>query len=317
LPDNKDLILFQNISIFMKGRIDLEDVKNDPELSDIDNTVKVMILEYDKNKIKNKADEKFIRDIFAEEVSSDEKIIDEISHIKHEINSTGINDISAEWVKDWHEKRQKNMGSGDTKANEIKDFITRSLQSDLKPNEIDKPTERKKGMSRTLFVRYLSLSAAAFLGGFIILRTLLPTFNSESLFNSFYEPLDAISPTTRGVNSDESDSFISAIENYKLGKYQEASAGFSELIKKSNSAVAPRFFMGITQMALGNYDQSIIILNEISGSSVEFKKEATWYLGLAYLKTGEKERASTCFEMLVKTPGFYSERAKKILRRLK
>jgi hypothetical protein len=46
-------------------------------------------------------------------------------------------------------------------------------------------------------------------------------------------------------------------------------------------------------------------------------KEAQWYLGLSYLKTGEKTKAIPYFEILSKSEGFYQNQAKKLLRRLK
>ena len=83
------------------------------------------------------------------------------------------------------------------------------------------------------------------------------------------------------------------------------------------SVIAPRFLMGITQLAMGKYDQAIHLLGSIAGRSVEYRKEAFWYLGLTYLKTGEKESAANCFEFLSKSPGFYCDRSKKLVRRLK
>ena len=50
-------------------------------------------------------------------------------NIKHEIRNNNINEISAEWVKEWHEKKQRN-GGRDPKTEEIKDFITSSINSD-------------------------------------------------------------------------------------------------------------------------------------------------------------------------------------------
>jgi tetratricopeptide (TPR) repeat protein len=313
--NHDDSALFGKISEYMKGRLDLEDVRNDPALPKTEEAVKEMISDYNKNISGNKDNEKFIRDIFSEEVP-EEKIFDEISHIKQEIGNSKLNEISADWVKKWHEKRQKN-GGRDPHTEEIKDFITSSLKSDVSEPVKSLYDGIKKGLSRPLFVWYVSLSAAALIGAIFLVRSLLPSYNPEKLFNSYYEPMDVVSPVTRSGNSNETGSYASAIGSYKIGDYQSAATGFSEAVLKDPSLISPRFFLGLTQLALENYDQAINLLTGISGRSGEYRKEAGWYLGLAYLKTGEKEKAAECFELLAQSPGFYRERSEKILRRLK
>ena len=75
--------------------------------------------------------------------------------------------------------------------------------------------------------------------------------------------------------------------------------------------------MGISQMELGNYDQAVKMLEDVVSRQGEYLKEARWYLGLAYIKTGNTEKAAGCFEILAGTPGYYNLRAREILRRLR
>jgi TolA-binding protein len=313
LPSSEDLAIFGTVTDYLKGRQDIEDVKNDPALSITDEAVKEMISDYNKNISGNKDNEIFIKGIFAE-CASEEKMNDEINQIKQEVRNNNLNELTAEWVKDWHEKRQK--GGRNPETEEIKDFIASSLKSDDAPVKNIK-NENPKGHSRKLFTRYISLSAAAVLGAFILVRTLHPSSDPETLYKSYYEPFKAVSPVTRNAVSHEKDAYSIALEQYRLGDYQTASAGFSAVFLKDTSKIAPRFFMGVAQMETGKYDLAINTLYSISDRSGEYHKEAVWYLGLAYLKTGEKEKASGCFKMLAQSPGFYSDRAEKILRRLK
>ncbi len=83
------------------------------------------------------------------------------------------------------------------------------------------------------------------------------------------------------------------------------------------SLVTPRFFLGMTHLALGNYNQALNLLESVADKQGEYSKEARWYLGLVYLKEGDKDKASDCFKYLAKSSDYYSERAEKILRRLK
>ncbi len=305
MADSDDSALFETISEFMKGRLDIEDVKNDPSFSRTREDVKEMIVDYNQNISGNKDNEKFIREIFSG-VVTDENLDNEISHIKKEIGENKLNEITSEWVKEWQEKKQS-IGVRDPNTEERRDFITSSIKS-----EVHEPVKMKP-----LYIRYTSLLAAALLGAFILIRTLIPSGNPDKIFDSFYKPFDAVSPITRSMNNNETDIYSLAIGSYKTGDYNRAARGFSETILKDPTVVSPRFFMGLTQLALKNYDQTINLLSEVVNDSGEYVKEARWYLGLTYLKSGNKLKAAECFEYLAKSTGFYSERSEAILRRLK
>ena len=103
----------------------------------------------------------------------------------------------------------------------------------------------------------------------------------------------------------KSGTYASAIESYKLGDYQRAATGFSEAVLRDSSFISPRFFMGLTYLALENYNQAINLLSGVVNDSGEYGKEARWYLGLAYLKTGNKAKAAECFKLLAQSTGFY------------
>jgi hypothetical protein len=315
LSDSDDSVLFETIGEYMKGSLDLEDVKSDPALATTMNTVREMITDYKNNLPENRDNEKFIKGIFSES-ESDNKLHDEIKFIKQEIDDKNINLLTAEWVKEWHEKKQK-MGIPDPKSEEIRNFITEAINSPVTEPVVSSHEVSKKSSGRSLFVRYTSLAAAALIGAFLLISTLLPSSNPEKIFNTYYKPFDAVSPVTRNVNATSSDEMSSAIANYKTGHYQEAALGFASVSEKNNLAHQPEFLLGLSQLALGNYDKSINLLTDVANSSGEYTKEAKWYLGLAFLKTDNKVKAIECFGTLAKSDGFYRERSEKILRRLK
>jgi hypothetical protein len=263
----------------------------------------------------NKKNEEFIRKIFSK-AGTDTALTDEIKFIKQEIDDNKLNDITAEWVREWHEKKQK-FGVRDPKTEEIRDFITSSIDSSRSEAETLANEAGKNGSRRSFFVRYALLSAAALVGAFLLIRTLLPSSNPEKLFESYYKPFNAISPVTRSMNSNETDSYSSAIESYNAGNYERAAAGFAGIVEKDPSAVALQFYLGLSQLALKNYEQAINMFTRVPNDSGEFGKETLWYLGLTYLKTANKQKAAECFEYLARSDGFYRERSEKILRRLK
>jgi tetratricopeptide (TPR) repeat protein len=310
----EDSNLFETIGEYLKGRIDLEEVIEDPSFQEIENNVKKMISDYRADSSKHKDNERFIKDNFIK-AELERKIPEEIRNIKFEIHKSDLNDLTAEWVKEWHiRKRQEVLG--DTKKEEIRNFIASSLGMEEKEPEQKLATAKAKSSGRSLPIRYISLSAAV-IAVFFLIRTLLPSSDPAKLFSSFYKPFNVISVVTRGGNANGEYTYSAAVENYRTGNYQTAASGFSVVLQNDPTSMAPRFFLGITQLALGNYEQSIDLLNGIKDISGDYRKEASWYLGLAYLKTGEKEKAIKCFDQLSHSSGYYTERSAEILRRLK
>jgi TolA-binding protein len=318
MSDSDDSALFESIGYYMKGRLDLEDVKNDPSLSVTKDAVEEMISDYKKNlsvNKENKENEKFIREIFSGE-DSETRVTDEIKFIKQEIDDNKLNEITAEWVKEWHKKKQS-AGVSDQKSKEISDFITGAINSPVSEPVKSMYEVSKKSSGSNLFVRYATLSAAAVLGAFMLIRTLLPSSDPEKLFSSYYKPFEAISPVTRSINNNVTDNYSSAIESYNTGHYQKAAIGFADALQKDPSAVSPQFFLGLSQLALRNYDQAITLLSGVANEPGDYGKEARWYLGLTYLKTANKQKAAECFGVLAKSDGYYRVRSEEILRRLK
>jgi tetratricopeptide (TPR) repeat protein len=313
--DKGDQVLFEMIGESMKGYLDIEDVKNDPALSATREAVRGMMSDYNRNLQANRDNEKFIRNIIEEEQPV-YKISDELKYIRQEIDDKNLNLITSEWVKEWHEKKQK-IGEKDPKTEEIRNFITEAINSPAsKPldNTLD---GHRKGYSRRLFVRYISLSAAALIGVFLLIRTLLPSSDPGNLFKTYYEPFEAVSPVTRSINNNGADIYSSAINSYKTGDYQGAVAGFDIVISKEPLSGEARFLLGLSHLALSNYNSAISELSKVANASGEYGKEARWYLGLSYLKSGDSQKAREYFESLAGSDGYYRERSEKILRRLR
>ncbi len=310
-----DSALFGQISDCMKRLSDIGDVKSDPAYSVINEDVKVMVTDYQKKTIRNRGNEKFIRDCFAEETNED-KLSNEINYIKDEITRSNLNNITSEWVKEWHEKGQRNINK-DPKTEEIRNFITGSLNQEEIRAEIKSDERKSKGLSKSLITRYTSLAAAAIISAVLLIKSLLPSNDPQKVFSKYYEPFKAVSSITRGTEAVESESFTSAIASYKSGEYQAAAAGFSEAMLNGKGSFSAGFFLGISEIELGNYKKAIDLLNGVVNEESEFTKEATWYLGLTYIKSGNMAKALECFELLARSPGFYSNRSEKILRLLR
>ena len=307
-----DLDLFRNISDYMMGCIDIEDVKSDPLYKETNDAAIEMTSGFDHNDSMHKANAKYISDNITGK-NEDEKLDDEINDIKKESRRNDLGNITAEWVRKWDEK-QLNKISPDPMSEERKEFITNSLvEAD---NDFDRKVDadKKNLLRKTRFARFALPVAATLIGVIFLLRVLLPSHNPDKLFAKYYEPAIAISPVTRSADAAETNNYKAAVESYNNKNYQAAAMAFSDAMLKDPLNMSSRFFLGITQMELGNYEQAENILEDVISHQGEYTKEARWYLGLAYIKTGNKQKAHECFEILAKSPGFYSGRAEKILR---
>ncbi len=310
-----DSALFKEISDVMKGSSDIEDVKSDPSYSVTNDEVKVMILDYQQNRFHNEDNEKFIVDSLAEK-TKEEKLRIEICKIKDEISLGNLNEITSEWVNEWQEKSGRNNFI-DIKTEELRNFITSSLIVEEVRNDIQPVNRKKSGLSRSQFIRYSSLAAAAVIASVFIIRSLLTTDDPQRMFSKYYEPFKAVSSVTRSADQAESNSFSKAIDSYKAGDYKSAADGFSEAMLNATEVYSAGFFLGVTEIELGNFAKAINLLNGVVNQKSGFTKEAYWYLGLAYIKSGNKTKASECFEILARSPGFYANRSEKIVRLLR
>jgi TolA-binding protein len=310
-----DSALFKEISDVMKGSSDIEDVKSDPAYSITNDEVKVMISDYQKNRFHNEDNEKFIIDSLTEETKED-KLRIEINTIKDEIRAGKINDVASEWVDEWEKKSESNNHM-DARTDEIRNFITSSFRVEESSNEKQSAKRKRSGLTRSLVIRYSSLAAAAVIVSVFFFRSLLITEDPQRMFNKYYTPFMAVSSVTRSSGLTESKTFTKAIDSYKAGDYRSAAVGFSEAMLNSADSFSASFFLGITEIELGNYAKAINLLNGVVNQKSGFTKEAYWYLGLAYIKSGNKIKASGCFEILARSPGFYANRSEKILRLLR
>jgi TolA-binding protein len=243
-------------------------------------------------------------------------LVGEIREMQDEISQKNLDETSSEWVREWNETEGSEKGADEKRA-EIRDFITGAFEQKEKVGKIDTGIVRYQGFKKALVILTPILAAAALTGVFFLFRPLLFPDDSRKLFSEFYEPFAVVSTATRSNNTIRSENFSNAIENYKKGDYLAAAAGFEKETQNNPASLSSSFFMGIADLETGNTARAIEMLNIVEKGNGEFSKEATWYLGLAYLKSGDKEKAADRFGLLAGSPGFYSDRAEKILRRLK
>lgn len=310
LLTDEDNVLCMEIDDFMKGKVDIEDAMNDPRYNEIDGIAAGIISEYARNT--RTEDENFVRESFCTEPVTAMNP-EEVNDINREILENDLDKVAEGWIREWNDRKGKSVKNRGSE--EISTYILDSLKDAAGPESVISKSGRKS-TGRKLYLRYLASAAAVITGLIFLARSIMPSDDPGKLFVKYYQPLSAIQSVTRGGNY-AGDAMNKAIEFYRLGRYEEASLAFSDILSGDASAGEAGFFLGITDLALGKYASASELLEKTSYNKGAYESEALWYLGLTYLKTGNREGASGCFSRLSQSPGFYSRSAGKILRRLK
>jgi len=296
---------FKQVNDFMRGMYDLDEVRNDPARQSINSMINQMITEFNENPSRYQNIQRFVESSikYNENDSELQKQIDEITA---EAEGLNLNKTTEKWVEEWNSKSQpEDLGTASRRA-----FISSAL------NDEDRTVNIKNASrSRTLVIRTTLLAVAAMIAAVFFVKTLDSSDSSDKLYKEYYKPLIANTSITRSTNV--IDPFSNAVEMYKQGQYKSAATMFSDLMINDSNSTAVRFFVGITQLELGEYNQAITLLNEVVNKNREYKKEAQWYLGLAYLKIGETQKANSVIKVLAESKGYYQEQAQDLLNHLK
>ena len=312
LPSSEDEQLLERISNFFRAEKDIEEVMSDPLREEICDRAVSMVSEFAGRGSHNDEIRNFVQDNFLKD-DNGKSLNEEIRQIKQEIKDSDVESISAAWVKEWHERKQKET---DIKSREIRDFVTTSFQNESSSQIINnEPVKSQK--NKTRIIRYTSIAAAAILAFVFLVRYFIPSGKPDSIFSRYYEPYYAASLVTRSSVSSGNENLDTALESYKSGNYQLAAVEFSDALLEEPESDLPGFYLGVTFIELENYDRAVRLLEPIAGRPGEFNKDAKWYLGLVWLKSGDREKAIRSFEYLAGDPGFYKKRSEKILRLLK
>lgn len=123
------------------------------------------------------------------------------------------------------------------------------------------------------------------LGGYWILYQ----NSNRALYNTYFSA-DPGLPTVMG--SSDNFEFYDAMVNYKYGDYSLALSKWDEQLKAKPDNDTLNYFAGVSKMALQDTKSAIANLEIVVGQpSGNFEKEAQFYLGLAYLKNNNIDKA--------------------------
>jgi tetratricopeptide (TPR) repeat protein len=125
------------------------------------------------------------------------------------------------------------------------------------------------------------------LGGWWAIRTLS---TNQRLYSKYYQPDPGLMTLmSSGTNN---YTFEKAMVEYKNGEYDKALKAWSTLLSKRPHNDTLIYFIGAASQAKADKTAAIEYLQRVAADSNSvFQKDACWYLGLAYLSIGEKDKA--------------------------
>ncbi len=138
----------------------------------------------------------------------------------------------------------------------------------------------------------------------------------EKLFTKYYQPYrgSVVASVVRG------DSLLSteqaAIQAYDNRNYIQA-VPLLEKITQQEKSLNWRFYLGIAYLETGDLkkaESSLTVVARDSGSL--FYRQAQWYLALVFLKQNNTDQAKEILLVLKKQPGTYAEKANLLLKEI-
>lgn len=297
-----ELNLLNSVDRTMRAKLDIEDVNDEINLKSIDKESKKTVDEFTSESAKHNDIKAFINEAL---MTAEEK---EIAQIENEINEKGVDQITANWVQDWNNSQ---TGFASIKHKEVTQYVKESLIQKTQ----EKPNELKISWYKPTLTRIISISAAATLALFFVVRSVISPSSPQNLFETNYKPYQAFTSVTRS-DDNNTVNYNQAVVNYRQGNYELAAIEFELLMKSDTFNVAPYFFAGLSQIELGNYNKAIELLNEVVKKNRDFSTEARWYLGLTYLKTGDTLKSINYFTDLKENSNYYKSQAETVLKKL-
>jgi tetratricopeptide (TPR) repeat protein len=168
---------------------------------------------------------------------------------------------------------------------------------------------------QTVRVAVASLALLLMVGSglFIYSHRAIP---ADRLFDMYYEPYDGL-VNVRSSSSQMTDILVMAMQKYEDREFESALLLFETVLATDSENITSRFYSGISYLETERYRVAQkSFAGVIEHDDNLFIEHAKWYLGLCYLKTGDREKAKDLFTLIADSSDHYSKIAGRLLRNL-
>jgi hypothetical protein len=199
----------------------------------------------------------------------------------------------------------------------IRDNELDSLRRDLRgiTGRKDPSNDRDKFPLRQIF-RIAAVFFFVLLIGVGVLKWFIPGYSGLSIFEKYYikyEP-DVI---TRSDNTYRI-SLLNAQYLYQTGRYSECAGLLENLVRNEKENYIAWFYLGLARI---EQNQPIEAIHDFLSIPSEWENpysiHRNWYLALCLINSGQEKQAISLLEGLSATDGYYADRAKIILGRIR
>lgn len=157
--------------------------------------------------------------------------------------------------------------------------------------------------------------AAAVAGVAVIASTIyFPSVNisPEKLYDRHFNTYQVIS-SSRSVSNINNDLFTKAMESIRVKDYHTAISYLEKVVSSDATNIESTFMLGVTNMEVKEFNKAeISFLQVLDQNDNLFIEDASWYLGLCYMITDEKEKALKQFEYIAASKSKYNKEARKL-----
>lgn len=159
---------------------------------------------------------------------------------------------------------------------------------------------------------YYAMAASLLLASSLLIYLFSQNPMEKDIFSKYFKPYPNTIPIIRGEES--VDQLKLAMIEYEFENYTETVLILDKLLKNDPDNSTALFYSGISNLYLDKTTQAIKQLKRVVGSSEsDFKIQAAWYLGLAYLKNRDAENAREVFNKIISEDHWYKQQSIEIL----
>ncbi len=141
--------------------------------------------------------------------------------------------------------------------------------------------------------------------------------SNQELLAQYFEPYANTNPKTRGEVIEPKDITSEAFTEYDQGNFMASIPLFEQAVKESGDHLLNTFYLGNAYLKVGDGDKAIIAFSTVVETGKGLAGVAEWYLALSYLQADKVEKAiATLINVRDHGETFYAEKANKLLNEL-
>ncbi|MEM9001189.1 MAG: tetratricopeptide repeat protein [Bacteroidota bacterium] len=188
-----------------------------------------------------------------------------------------------------------------------------ALKAKLEGYERDFPYEAQHTWKRRYWPAIAIAASVILLFGLGWILGLMNTTDYGALYKERFSPYpNTFFSITRSDSDDtlERKAFVA----YETKDYERAITLFEDLTIEKNTSYH-KFYLSQSYLGANRTEEAVSILEELLSESQELKAESLWYLGLAYIRIKDKERAKGYLQQLCEL-GTYKKKEAQLLVKL-